>query len=110
MADTRDLQQRLAASQIKVAEMQEAEATFKAQAARAAAQREEETTAATRRTHEKLERQAVNCLRPTTMLRPDVKEQEKGWSAAFGEVVGIGPTPELACQDFDRKWLGKDEI
>ncbi len=102
--------ERHVAAQIKVAEMQQAEAVFRARAAQLIAQREEETTEATRRTHEKLERQADNCMRPSALFRPDVRTSDDQWTATFGDVVGIGPTPDLACQDFDRKWLGKDEI
>ncbi len=97
-------------SQLKIAEMQEAEAIFKAKAAQHIAEREEAITETTKRTHAKLEQQASNCLRPTAMLRPKVERLGTGWSASYGDVRGIGPTPDLACQDFDRMWLGKDEI
>ena len=100
----------LAHSQEKVSRMQEVEATYRAQAAKINANREAEITDASRSTHEKLARQTDNLLRPTAMLRPNVAKVEDGWEASFGEVVGTGPSPELACQDFDRRWLGKDEI
>jgi hypothetical protein len=106
----RQVMERYAQAHMKVAELQEAEAIFKAQAAQEAAKREEEITAVTRRTQEKVEMQAANVLRPTMLLRPDVREVDAGWTATYGDVVGSGPTPDLACQDFDRKWLGKDEL
>ena len=100
----------MVASQEKISMMNEAEATFRAQAAKETADRETEMSASARHTHEKLGRQMTNMLRPTAMLRPNVLKVEDGWEASFGEVVGTGPSPELACQDFDRRWLGKDEI
>ena len=106
----REMVERLSVSQEKVAQMQEAEATYRAQAAKINVDREAEISAAMRGTHEKLARQTDNLLRPTSMLRPEVTRGGSGWTASFGEVVGEGPSPELACQDFDRRWLGKDEI
>lgn len=95
----------------QVVKMQLAEAAFKAQAAQRIAERELEITEGNQEIHEKLRQQAANCLRPTAMLRPNVnRDTVDGWRAMYGDVAGTGPTPELACQDFDRKWLGKDEL
>lgn len=95
--------EKLVQVELHTAELLQAEALFKAQAAQAAME-------TTKRTGEKLERQASSVLRPTTALRPKVEDQDGCWSASYGDVHGVGPTPETACQDFDRKWLGKDEL
>jgi len=96
--------EKLAQVELHTAELKQAEALFKAQAAQAAME-------TTKRTGEKLVQQAASVVRPTTALRPTVVDQEDGcWSASYGDVQGVGPTPETACQDFDRKWLGKDEL
>ena len=106
----REAIERYMAAQAQMGEMQVAEAAFRAQAAKKVSDREDMITESTKRTHEKLERQAANCLRPTAFLRPNVGQVEDFWQATYGDVVGEGPTPELACQDFDHKWLGKDEL
>jgi predicted RecB family endonuclease len=96
--------ERFAAIQLETLEMLKLEAACKAATAR-------DIMESTKRCNEKLERQAGSVLRPTTALRPEMRNQEDGcWSASYGDVHGVGPTPELACQDFDRKWLGKDEL
>jgi len=96
--------EQLAEIELSTAQLKQAEATFKAQAA-------QDILESTKRCNEKLERQAASVLRPTTALRPTVLDQgDNCWSATYGDVHGVGPTPELACQDFDRKWLGKDEL
>lgn len=100
----------VAAWTIKTAEMLAAEATLKALSAQRAAEREVLVTEHTVKIQEKLSQQVANCMRPTTMLRPAIMRVEDAWKATYGDVVGAGPTPELACQDFDRKWLGKDEL
>lgn len=95
--------EKLATIELETAEMMKLEAALRAQTAK-------ESREASARCNEKLERQAASVIRPTTVLRPEVKDQDGSWSASYGDVHGVGPTPELACQDFDRKWLGKDEL
>ena len=95
--------EKLAEFQLHTAEMLNLEAIFKANTAK-------EAMEASKRCSEKLERQAASVLRPTTALRPAVTHQDGCWSASYGDVHGVGPTPETACQDFDRKWLGKGEL
>jgi hypothetical protein len=96
--------------QLEAADMMKLEASYKALAAKEVFEREQEVTKTNQRTLDSLELQAKSIIRPTTALRPEVTQDPTGWTAAYGEVVGAGPTPELACQDFDRLWLGKDEI
>lgn len=101
----------IAETHMQVAKMQLAEAAHRAMAAKRIADREVMVTEQTVKINEKLTQQAANCLRPTAMLRPNMgRGSVDGWQATYGDVVGHGPTPELACQDFDRKWLGKDEL
>jgi len=96
------------ASQMSVSRMNESEATFRAQAAKAVADRELATTKAAKTTHEKLIHQSNNMFRPTAMMRPEITRLDGEWQAGYGEVIGMGPSPELACQDFDRIWLGQE--
>lgn len=95
--------------QLEAADMVKLEASYKALAAKEIFEREQESTKTHQRTLDLLEQQAKSIVRPTTALRPEVTHDD-GWTATYGDVVGAGPTPELACQDFDRIWLGKDEI
>lgn len=54
-------------------------------------------------------RHTIQAMRPTMMLRPLVaRSDDGGWTATYGECQGSGPTPDLACQDFDIQWTGKD--
>lgn len=46
-------------------------------------------------------------LRPSLLMRAQVKRDGDEWVASHGECAGRGPTPDLACQDFDSKWTGK---
>lgn len=47
-------------------------------------------------------------LRPSIMLRPILTQDGDQWVAAHSDCKGRGPTPELAYQDFDAKWTGKE--
>lgn len=46
-------------------------------------------------------------LRPSILMRVQVARDGDQWVASHGECRGQGPTPDLACQDFDAKWTGK---
>ena len=48
-------------------------------------------------------------LRPSILMRIQITRDGDHWVAAYGECKGMGPTPDLACQDFDTKWIGKTE-
>ena len=46
-------------------------------------------------------------LRPSTLIHVQITRDGDQWVASHGECQGRGPTPDLACQDFDAKWTGK---
>jgi len=46
-------------------------------------------------------------LRPSLLMRVQIKRDGDEWVASYGECEGRGPTPDLASQDFDLKWTGK---
>lgn len=48
-------------------------------------------------------------LRPTMMLRPELTREGDMWIASYHDVRGTGPTPDIACQDFDAIWTGRKE-
>lgn len=48
-------------------------------------------------------------LRPCMMIRPILTQDGDEWVASHGDCRGRGPTPDLAAQDFDAKWTGKDD-
>ncbi len=54
--------------------------------------------------------QAANIIRPSTSMPVEVTYDGDDWTCENGDVRGVGPTPETACQDFDRLWLGRDEV
>ena len=58
------------------------------------------------------EREAVrvNFMRPCLIHRPSLARSGDEWVAQYGDLAAYGPTPELAYQEFDRKWVGKDEL
>lgn len=47
-------------------------------------------------------------LRPSILMRAQITRDGDQWVASHGECQGRGPTPDLACQDFDAKWTGKN--
>jgi hypothetical protein len=97
-------------SQKTVLESQENEAAYKTLAAFHESERARNEKLASARTHARLESQAASILRPCNQMRPTVKQVDDDWVASLDDVVGRGPTPETACQQFDRIWLGKDEV
>jgi hypothetical protein len=46
-------------------------------------------------------------LRPSIMMHVQITRDGDKWVASHGECQGRGLTPDLACQDFDAKWMGK---
>ncbi len=48
-------------------------------------------------------------LRPSILMRAQVAHDGDKWVVSHGECHGQGPTPDLACQDFDAKWTGREE-
>jgi hypothetical protein len=97
-------------SQRRVLDLQEKEATWGMIKAWNEAERTKEEKLASARTHKRLEAQAASILRPCNQMRPDIQQDGDEWVATLGDVIGRGPTPETACQQFDRIWLGKDEV
>lgn len=97
-------------SQQKILDLQEKEATWRMMSAWNEAERAKAEKLASARTHKRLESQAASILRPCNQMRPSLGQDGDEWVAIFGDVTGRGPTPETACQEFDRIWLGKDEI
>lgn len=96
-------------SGIKVAELAEQQASWEMLAAFHKAEQARQEKLASARTHEKLARQVSNVIRPSATMRPELREEGDEWLAGYYGCVGRGPTPETACQDFDDKWVGKDE-
>jgi hypothetical protein len=101
---------RIEESQQKVLALQEQEAANKTLAAFNESERTLAEKLASARTHKRLEAQAASILRPSNQMHPELRQVEDDWVATFGDVEGRGPTPETACQHFDRIWLGKDEL
>jgi hypothetical protein len=58
------------------------------------------------------EREAVrtNFMRPSLIHRPALTNFEDEWMVTYGDLTACGPTPEMAHQEFDRLWVGKDEL
>jgi len=46
-------------------------------------------------------------LQPSILMRAQITRDGDEWVASYGECQGRGPSPDLACQDFDTKWTGK---
>jgi hypothetical protein len=60
---------------------------------------------------ERAQKQALNLMRPCMTFRPALLQEDDGaWVAIYGALRATGPTPETAHQEFDRQWVGKDEI
>ena len=59
---------------------------------------------------EKTRQQAANYMRPCIMFRPALAQEDGVWVATNGHLSATGPTPETAHQEFDRMWVGKDEL
>ncbi len=59
---------------------------------------------------EKASKFSNNFHRPCLLFRPSLTQEEDQWVAEYGELRAYGPTPDTAHQEFDRQWLGKDEL
>jgi len=101
---------RIEESQQRVLALQEDEAANRTLAAFNDSEKSRAEKLASARTHKRLEAQAASILRPSNQMRPAMQQVDDGWVAVFGDAEGRGPTPETACQHFDRIWLGKDEL
>jgi hypothetical protein len=55
-------------------------------------------------------KQALIFMRPCMTFRPALIQEDDQWVAMYGELRATGPTPETAHQEFDRMWVGKDEL
>ena len=70
-----------------------------------------------------IEQQAKNMLamvqveltRPSVLFRPTVAQDGDQWCALYGEnimegVCAFGPTPDLACRQFDIEWVHQKAV
>ena len=89
-----------------VAKHQETEAHYKAEAARFTMLQSENML----KGQQRMTAQAGNIIRPSTSMPVEVTYNGDDWHCTNGDVDGVGVTPETACQDFDRQWLGKDAV
>ena len=53
--------------------------------------------------------QSANFLRPSFVLRPSLRQSGEGWMAEYGDFTAFGETPNIAFQEFDDRWVGKDK-
>lgn len=91
---------------IEVAKHQVSEAHYKSEAARFTMLQAENLL----KGQQRMTIQAANIVRPSTSMPVEVTYNSEDWLCKNGDVCGIGVTPETACQDFDRQWLGKDVV
>jgi len=96
-------------SSIRVSELAEQQATWEMLAAFHKTQQAQDERRASARTFEKLHRQTDSVTRPSSIMRPELRDDGDEWTVTYCACIGRGPTPETACQDFDDKWLGKGE-
>ena len=89
-----------------VAKSQVDEARYKAEAARFTMLQAENML----KGQQRMTTQAGNLIRPSTSMPVEVVYDGDDWHCKNGDVDGVGVTPETACQDFDRQWLGKDAV
>ena len=54
--------------------------------------------------------QSANFMRPSMVHPPALTQEGDDWVASYGALRASGPTPETAYQEFDRLWVGKDEL
>ncbi len=97
-------------AQKQVADMAVHEATFKAQIAQHGAQQAEIEKDVSAVIAEKSKFQANNFVRPSMVRHPLLTKEGDAWAVTYGHLVAYGPTPETAHQEFDRLWVGKDEL
>ena len=54
--------------------------------------------------------QSATFMRPSMIHPPILSQEGDDWIASYGQLRASGPTPETAYQEFDRLWVGKDEL
>lgn len=52
--------------------------------------------------------QSANYMRPSFVFKPTLEKDAEGWTATLGHLETWGETPEIAYQEFDHQWVGKD--
>ena len=97
-------------AQKEIADMLVHEVTFKAQTAQHQAQQAETEKEASAVITERSKLQSANFIRPCLIHRPLLTKEGDAWAVTYGHLVAYGPTPETAHQEFDRIWVGKDEL
>lgn len=90
---------------VEVAKHQVDESAFRSEAARFTMLQAENML----KGQQRMTTQAGNIIRPSTSMPVEITYDGEDWLCKNGDVCGTGVTPETACQDFDRLWLGKDE-
>ncbi len=55
------------------------------------------------------DQQSANYMRPSFVFKPLLEKSGDGWMATYGHLETWGETPEIAYQEFDHKWVGKDD-
>ncbi len=91
---------------VEIVDQQLKEACYKAETARFAM----DAAKFLSKGQERMFNQAANIIRPSTSMPVQVTFEMDEWHCKLGDVDAIGVTPETACQEFDRQWLGKDSI
>jgi hypothetical protein len=56
------------------------------------------------------DQQSANYMRPSFVFKPTLEKSADGWMAIYGHLEAWGETPEIAYQEFDHQWVGKDEL
>ncbi len=56
------------------------------------------------------DQQSANYMRPSFVFKPTLEKSADGWTATYGHLEAWGETPEIAYQEFDHQWVGKDEL
>ncbi len=91
---------------LEVAKNQLEESRYNSEAARFVMQQAEDLM----KGQQRMTAQVGNITRPSVSMAVDVTYDGNDWFCENGDVRGVGVTPETACQDFDRLWLGRDEV
>jgi hypothetical protein len=96
-------QKLISAAQVRAAQNYEAQM----EAEKQKAIHEMETT---KKAVERAAQHSQNFMRPCLIFRPCLSHADNQWVATYGGLAASGPTPETAHQEFDRMWVGKDEL
>lgn len=107
---TLDVVQHQAASQklIHACQLRAAQ-NFEAQA-KAERQKAEQEQEASKIVAERTVAQSLNWMRPSLLYRPTLEHNGEEWVVRYGDLSASGPTPDSAHFEFDRLWVGKDEL